>query len=105
LKQRHKKKILASAFSVRRTTQEEKELYQDACWALADPEVRAKHEGRLVVPYRRRIVASGLDPKAVREEAARVTGTKIGELPLISIVHPLEDISPDGFGTRTNTSE
>ncbi len=91
---KQKKRKPASPIKIRRTTQEERQVYEDACWALSDPEVRAVHQGRLVVPYHGRIVASGLDSLAVQEEAARETGTKLGDLPLISIVPLLQEMPP-----------
>jgi hypothetical protein len=45
------------------------------------------------VPYQGRIVAHGTDAEAVLAEAARLTGLKPQDLPLVGIVNPLEDIS------------
>jgi len=103
LKQKQKKP--GRTVKIRRTTPEERQRYEDASWALADEEVQAKHEGHFVVPYRRRIVAFGFDPQAVQKEAARVTGTPIGELPLVAIVNPLQDMLPDGFGAHVSDSQ
>lgn len=94
---KHQKKKTAKAFKLRKTTAEEKRIYDDACWALCDPDVRARYEGRLVVVYQGRIVASGLDPSAIQEEAARLTGTMPGDLPILSIIPSLQEIPPDGL--------
>jgi hypothetical protein len=52
------------------------ERYQDAEWALHDPDVQRKYEGQWVVAYQQRIIAHGGDPRTVFEAASRVVGNQ-----------------------------
>lgn len=51
---------------------EELERYRDAEWALHDPDIQRKYEGQCVVAFEGKIIAHGLDAKAVLEEANRL---------------------------------
>jgi hypothetical protein len=66
--------------------------YQDARWAQHDAEVQSRYRGEFVVPYLGKIVAHGTDAAAILAEAARLTGLKPQDLPLVGIINPLEDI-------------
>jgi hypothetical protein len=57
--------------------------------ARRDPEVLARYVGKFVVPFDRKIVAHGMDAATVLEEAARITGRSIEELPLVGMIDPL----------------
>jgi hypothetical protein len=61
-------------------------------WALHDPDVQQRYSGQFVVPWGRTVVAHGPVAAAVLEEAARLTGRKPEELPLVRIVDPLLDV-------------
>jgi hypothetical protein len=74
---------------------EECRRQDDACWALEAPEVLALYLGEFVVPYRREIVAHGTDAAVVLAEAARITGRRVEELPLVGVIDPLLDIPHD----------
>jgi hypothetical protein len=73
-------------------TPEEQQAPRDIDWAQSDPAVQAQYYGKLVVPYGGAIVASGDAAAAVLAEAARVTGRRVEELPLVGIVDPLLEI-------------
>jgi len=73
-------------------TEEERQQCEDCRWVLHDPEIQAKYIGEFVVPYRRQIIAHGIDIEAVLEEAARITGLKPEDLPVCGIDDPLMDI-------------
>jgi hypothetical protein len=46
------------------------ERYQDAEWALHDPQIQQHYQGQWVVAYERHILAHGPDAQAVIEQAA-----------------------------------
>jgi hypothetical protein len=93
-----RQQALRAALTVRPVTPDERRLHEDICWALDDPEVWSEYRDEYVVPYNRRIVAHGHDPRTVHDEAARVTGRPFADLPLVPIVDPLLDIPPDDLG-------
>jgi hypothetical protein len=51
--------------------------------------------GEFVVPYCREIIAHGTDAAAVLAEAARITGRRVEELPLVGVIDPLLDVPHD----------
>jgi hypothetical protein len=57
--------------------------------------VLALYLGEFVVPYRREIVAHGTDAALVLAEAARITGRRVEDLPLVGVSDPLVDIPHD----------
>jgi hypothetical protein len=79
-------------FAVQPLTHAQWVTAQDAIWAQHDGEVQAKYQGEFVVPVGRRIIAHGRNAAEVLAEAARVTGKRAEELPLVGIVNPLLDI-------------
>jgi hypothetical protein len=81
--------------TVRPNTAQERQQYEDMCWVLDDPAIRAKYQGEFVVPFKRVIVAHGKEPGAVRLEAAHITGEDPTLLPLVPIDDSLPDLSPD----------
>ena len=83
---------MRAQFTARPLTPEERQAADDETWALQDAEVQVSYRGQLVVPFARKIVAHGLNPEQVLEEAARVTGRKVEELPLVGIDDSLLDI-------------
>jgi hypothetical protein len=54
--------------------------------------VLARYRGEFVVPYRREVVAHGADAVVVLAEAARITGRRVEELPLVGVIDPLLDV-------------
>ena|SRR5206468_2920185 len=56
---------------------EELERYQDAAWAMNDPDIQKTYDGQFVIAYQRKIIAHGSDPKSVSEEANRLAEGKI----------------------------
>jgi hypothetical protein len=66
--------------------------YQDARWAQHDAEVQRRYRGEFVVPFQGKIVAHGKDAAAILAAAARLTGLKPQDLPLVGIIDPLQDI-------------
>src|SRR5207244_12852639 len=89
------KRAPCAAATERPNTAQERRQYEDMCWVLEDPEIRAKYQGEFVVPFKRVIVAHGKDMRAVRAEAALKTGEDPALLPLIPIDASLADLSPD----------
>jgi hypothetical protein len=87
------RRAIQSKIKVRAIPSKHHQCYQDARWAQHDAEVQSRYRGEFVVPYQGRIVAHGIDAEAVLAEAARLTGLKPQDLPLVGIVNPLEDIS------------
>src|SRR5690349_17848139 len=81
LKQR--KEALRAQRATRPLGAEECRRQDDAHWALEAPEVLSLYVGEFGVPYRREIVAHGTDAAAVLAEAARITGRRVEELPLV----------------------
>src|SRR5205085_1920291 len=87
-----RKKDVRAQFRIRPLTPEERQAADDETWALQDAEVQASYRGQFVVPFARKVIAHGLDAEQVLEEAARVTGRKVEELPLVGIADSLLDI-------------
>ena len=87
-----RKQALRAERSTRPLGAEESRRQEDARWALEDPEVQARHRGEFVVPYRREVVAHGTDAAVVLAEAARSTGRRVEELPLVGVIDPLLDV-------------
>jgi len=85
----------SAAAAERPNTAQERQQYEDMCWVLEDPAIRAKYQGEFVVPFKRVIVAHGKDPQVVRAEAAQNTGEDPALLPLVPIDDSLPDLSPD----------
>jgi hypothetical protein len=83
---------LRAQFTVEAITLEERQIDEDEDWALQDPEVQATYQGEFVVPYLRKIVVHGHNAAEVLQEAARITGRRVEDLPLVGIVSPLCDI-------------
>lgn len=77
------------AVEIHPLTAEEVQECEDCRWVTHDPDIQAKYVGQFVVPYRRQIVAHGVDIELVLQEAARVTGKKPNELPISAIDDPL----------------
>jgi hypothetical protein len=86
-----RKAALRAQRSTRPLSAEESLRQEDARWAMEAPEVLARYVGEFVVPYRREVVAHGTDAAAVLAEAARVTGRRAEELPLVGVIDPLLD--------------
>jgi hypothetical protein len=84
------------ALRAQRTTRpleaEECRRLDDARWAGEAPEVLACYLGEFVVPYRREIIAHGTDAAVVLAEAARITGRRVEDLPLVGVIDPLLDV-------------
>lgn len=89
------KEALRARRSTRPLSAEESLRQDDARWAMEAPEVLARYSGEFVVPYRREVVAHGTDAAAVLAEAARVTGRRAEELPLVGVIDPLLDVPQD----------
>jgi hypothetical protein len=85
-------KDVRAQLAVRSLTPEEQQAAEDETWALQDAEVQTTYRGQFVVPFARQVVAHGLDPEQVLEEAAQATGRRVDELPLVGIDDPLRDI-------------
>ena len=81
-----------SAAEVYPLTPEERQQIEDAQWCRHDPVVLDKYVGQFVVPFRRQIVAHGLDVESVLAEASRVTGLRPETLPICGIDDPLQDL-------------
>src|SRR5438132_635272 len=47
------------------------ERFRDAEWAMHDPEIQQRYSGNWVVAYERRIIAHGMDARAVAEYAGQ----------------------------------
>lgn len=90
-----RKEELRARRSTRPLSAEESLRQDDARWAMEAPEVLARYVGEFVVPYQRRVVAHGTDAASVLADAARVTGRRAEELPLVGVIDPLLDI-PQG---------
>ena len=88
------RKAVQAQFRVRPLTVDERRAGEDLDWALHDPNVQSLYQGELVVPYERQIVAHGHNTREVLSQAARVTGRRVEDLPLVSIVNPLAEINP-----------
>ena len=87
-----RKQALRAQFAVRPLPPAESQRQEDVRWAQHDPEVQARHRGEFVVPYRRQVVAHGTDAAVVLAQAARRTGRKAEELPLVGVIDPLWDM-------------
>ena len=90
-----RKEALRAQRTTRPLSAEESLRHDDARWAMEAPEVLARYVGEFVVPYRREVVAHGTDAAVVLADAARVTGRRAEELPLVGVIGPLLDI-PQG---------
>jgi hypothetical protein len=90
-----RKEALRARRCTRPLSAEESLRQNDARWAMETPEVMARYVGEFVVSYRREVVAHGTDAAAVLDEAARVTGRRAEELPLVGVMDPLVDV-PQG---------
>ena len=90
-----RKEALRAQRSTRPLSAEEALRQDDARWAMEAPEVLARYVGEFVVPHRREVVAHGTDAAAVLAEAARITGRRADELPLVGVIDPLLDV-PQG---------
>lgn len=87
-----RRRAARTKFAVRPLTQHELLVSADIVWAQQDPEIQLTHKGEFVVPYRGQIVAHGQVAAQVLEEAARKTGIRTEELPLVGIIDPVADI-------------
>jgi hypothetical protein len=87
-----RQKEVRAQFVVRPLTPEEQQAADDETWALQDAEVQARYRGQFVVPFGRKIVAHGPEAERVLEEAARATGRRVEDLPLLGIDDPLLDL-------------
>jgi hypothetical protein len=87
-----RRRALRARVSRRSLSPAELQMSDEIRWALEDPEVLARYCGQFVVPWGRTIVAHGDVAAVVLDEAARLTGKKPEELPLVPIVDPLLDI-------------
>ncbi len=74
-------------------TPDECRQFEDMEWALQSPDVLVQYRDQFVVPYMKQIVAHGDDIDALLAEAARITGRRPEELPVVGIVDPLVDVS------------
>ena len=86
-----RKQALRAGRSTRPLGAEESRRQEDARWALEAPELLSLYCGKFVVTYRREVVAHSTDAAAVLAEAARVTGRRAEELPLVGVIDPLLD--------------
>jgi hypothetical protein len=57
--------------------------------------VLAVYRGEFVVPYRWEVVAHGTDAAVILAEAARITGRRVEDLPLVGVIDPLLDLPRD----------
>ena len=89
-----RKEALRVQRCTRQLSVEEALRQDDARWARDAPEVLARYVGEFVVPYRREVVAHGTEAAVVLAEAARVTGRRVEDLPLVGVVDPLLDVPP-----------
>jgi hypothetical protein len=87
-----RKGALRAQRSTRPLGPEECRRHEDVRWALEDPEVLVRHRGEFIVPYLRRVIAHGTDAAVVLAEAARITGLRAEDLPLVGVIDPLLDV-------------
>ena len=85
-----------SVIEIHPLTADERQQIEDVRWCRHNPEVLDNYRGQFVVPFRREIVAHGLDIEAVLADAARVTGLRPDDLPVCGIDDPLLDLPSSG---------
>ena len=91
----------------RQLTSAEIQQFEDMRWAEEDSEVLKDYEGLWVVPYQKKIVATGSDVRSALEAAVQATGLAEDALPCVLVSDPaknmLADFSPDtsfDFGNK-----
>lgn len=84
--------IASGAPSTQPLTPEQRRRHEDSRWARHDSEVARQFRGQFVVPFMRQVVAHGQVVAEVLEQASRITGRSVEELPVCFIDDPLGEL-------------